>query len=124
MGKYQATAIITTAQIAYAFILPLSGYIIAHLLSWLIGSTIAKKFKFGHEQYVTIGVETSVQNGRMVNAITQIVYANNPYAMAQTFFFPFLAFGAQVAYGFLASVGFQLYKKTRQAPEESVNENS
>ena len=44
--------------------------------------------------------------------------------MAQTFFFPFLAFGAQVAYGFLASVGFQLYKKTRQAPDESANENS
>ena len=43
--------------------------------------------------------------------------------MAQTFFFPFLAFGAQVAYGFLASIGFQIYKKTRKDSRDTSNAN-
>jgi len=114
--KYQLTAIITVAQVVYAFLLPFIGYTIAHLLSWAVGATIAKRFNLGQKQYVTIGVETGVQNGRMVNAITQIIYATNPYAMAQTFFFPFLAFAAQVAYGVIAALSFRLYKRFR--PED------
>ena len=43
-------------------------------------------------------------------------YSANPYAMAQTFFFPFLAFAAQVAYGVIAALVFRLYKRLR--PEE------
>ena len=30
--------------------------------------------------------------------------------MAQTFFFPFLAFAAQVAYGIIAAVGYRTYR--------------
>ena len=32
--------------------------------------------KKSHKQFITIGVETGVQNGRMVNAITLIIYAS------------------------------------------------
>ena len=42
--KYQSSAIVTTAQIVYAFLLPLLGYTIAHLLSWGVSAAIGAKY--------------------------------------------------------------------------------
>ena len=42
--------------------------------------------------------------------------------MAQTFFFPFLAFGWQMVYGLVAAAGFRLYNHFHPAPEETDNE--
>lgn len=40
--------------------------------------------------------------------------------MAQTFFFPFLAFAAQVAYGIMAAVGFRIYKHYNPIDDEEI----
>ena len=44
--KFNHTAIVTTAQIGHAALTPLIVYSLAHMVSWLIGSTIAQSFAF------------------------------------------------------------------------------
>ena len=50
---------------------------------------------------MTIGVETAVQNGRMVNAITLVLYSAKEklYENSSTFFFPIIAVSFQIVFG-------------------------
>ena len=43
--KYQLTAIVTVAQVVFAFFLPFVGFFIAYLLSWMVSVLLQKKWK-------------------------------------------------------------------------------
>lgn len=125
--KYYLSAIITVAQVVYSAILPLIGFGISYLLSFLTVMAFkrcGKDFNIGTMQFITIGVETGVQNGRMVNAITLILYNGLPYETAQTFFFPILAFAWQLFYGILGAIVMRLCRKHLATPEEDGIQNS
>jgi hypothetical protein len=63
--------------VVFSAFLPFVGFAISYALSSSVVWTLKK---FGKEcgveasQHLTIGVETAVQNGRMVNAITLALY--------------------------------------------------
>jgi len=86
--------------------LPFFGFGIASLLSFSVIKLLGKcgkDFKFDTLQHMTIGVETAVQNGRMVNAITLVLYSAKEklYENSSTFFFPIIAISFQIVFGFV-----------------------
>ena len=69
--------ILFQAQLVFSAFLPFVGFTISYALSSFVVWTLKKVGKeCGVEasQHLTIGVETAVQNGRMVNAITLALY--------------------------------------------------
>ena len=88
----------------YATFLPFFGFGIATFLSFSVVKILQKcgsDFKFDALQHMTIGVETAVQNGRMVNAITLVLYSAKEklYENSSTFFFPIIAISFQIVFG-------------------------
>jgi len=73
---------------------------------------------------MTIGVETAIQNGRMVNAITLVLYSapDKLYENSSTFFFPIIAIAFQIVFGIIliAFLRIPFFRKriARQEPED------
>ena len=110
---YAPTAIITSAQIGLAAIMPLLGCLLGILfekypyLIWILGFSLAqllnfitaKKANLTLRDCFTIGIETGIQNAQIAITIVQMVYLSQPYIFAQQFFFPIIAFAFQVENG-------------------------
>ena len=94
--KYAPTAIISTAQIVLAALMPLIGGILGFCLALLLNLLTLKKAGLTLRDCFTIGVETGVQNAQIAITIVQLVYAGQLYIFSQQFFFPIMCFVFQV----------------------------
>ena len=89
-------------------------------------------------QHLTIGVETAVQNARIVNVITLALYKGELYRCffvkycvsdkmfenAQTFFFPLLGYGWQIVFGGLLVLIMRIPCIRRIITRENIEKTS